>query len=168
MLLTAMAPMCHVISTFGRILALCKESRPIKKTCIFHFKLNNSREISAPTKPPKDVQLVSNTWTSISVSWGEIPENARNADILGFDVLYCKQVGLNCSPRKVALVYSLDITGLDPGKAYKVQVRGYNTIGSGPWSSSQQVIVGGKIARSVNVVVHSKLSCKETFHFRLV
>lgn len=153
-----------MISTFGRILALYKESRPIKKRDIFHFKLNHSREISAPSKPPKDVQLVSNTRTSISVSWGEIPENARNADILGFNVSCCEQAGINCFQRKVGLVYSVRITGLDPGKAYKVRVRGYNKIGPGLWSSPQQVIVGGKIARSVN----SKLSYKETFHFRLV
>ena len=156
-----------MISAFGRILALYKESRPIKKRYIFHFKLNHSREISVPTKRPKGVQLVSNTRTSISVSWGEIPENGRNADILGFIVFCCEQPDINCFERNVALVYSFDITDLDPGKAYKVQVGGYNKIGLGPKSSSKQVIVGGKIARSV-IVVHSKLSYKETFHFRLV
>ncbi|XP_074619575.1 uncharacterized protein LOC141878510 [Acropora palmata] len=113
---------------------------------------------SAPTKPPKDVQLVSNTRTSISVSWGEIPENARNADILGFNVRCCKQADINCSPRKVALVYSLDITGLDPGKAYKVQVSGYNIKGSGPWSSSKQIIVGGRFLTTTQETTTAKLS----------
>ena len=104
-------------------------------------------KISVPSKPPTNVNVESNTRSSISVSWGMIPENSRNADILGYFVFYCEQNGTNCPLRDARLNYSLEITDLDPGKGYKVQVAGYNKVGLGTKSAARTVIVGGKFIR---------------------
>ena len=76
-----------------------------------------------------------------------IPNSGRNAVILGYIVFYCEQDGTNCLRLDARLNYSLEITDLDPGKEYEVQVAGYNKVGLGIKSKSLLVIVGGKFIR---------------------
>lgn len=117
---------------------------------------------SVPSKPPTNVNVESNTRSSISVSWGMIPNNGRNAVILGYIVFYCEQDGTNCLQLDARLNYSLEITDLDPGKGYKVQVAGYNKVGLGMKSKSRPVIVGGRFLTTTQKTTTEKLSTVKT------
>lgn len=117
---------------------------------------------SVPSKPPTNVNVESNTRSSISVSWGMIPNNGRNAVILGYIVFYCEQDGTNCLRLDARLNYSLEITDLDPGKGYKVQVAGYNKVGLGTKSKSRPVIVGGRFLTTTQKTTTEKLSTVKT------
>lgn len=101
--------------------------------------------ISAPSKPPTNVKVVSNTVSSISVSWGPIPEEGRNGFILGFVVFYREKGAVSWSNQDVDLAHSLDLTGLAFGKTYEVKVAGKTKMGRGPSSPLQPIIVGGSV-----------------------
>lgn len=96
-----------------------------------------------PSKPPTNVIAVSNTPSSIVVSWGPIPEDGRNGVIQGFVVFYCEQSTGHCSQSEVKLVYSTQIEGLVTGKQYKVRVAGYTKEGNGRKSPETTVVAGG-------------------------
>lgn len=99
--------------------------------------------LPVPSKPPTNVKVVSSTLSSIKVSWGPIPKDGRNGNILGYVVFYREDTSGSWSERDVSLVYAKELTGLTSGKLYSVRVAGYTKIGRGTRSRSTRIIVGG-------------------------
>ena len=101
---------------------------------------------SVPSKPPTNVQAVSSTPSSITVTWGPIPKDGRNGVILGYVVSYCELGACRGrSVRDTKLARSQELLGLTTGKRYLVNVAGYTKIGRGKRSQAKNVVVGGEI-----------------------
>ena len=101
---------------------------------------------SVPSKPPSNVKAVSNTPSSITVSWDPIPRNGQNGIIQGYVVFYREQSSSSWTKSDVKLDYSLELTNLVTGKHYTVCVAGYTKVGRGVKSPQiQNIVVGGKI-----------------------
>ena len=98
-----------------------------------------------PSKPPTNVRLVSNTLSSITVSWGPIPKDGRNGVIRGFIVSYREEGAMTWTKRDVKLVYSQVLTNLATGKQYYVRVAGYTKVGRGSKFATKSIVVGGII-----------------------
>ena len=101
--------------------------------------------LPVPSKPPTNVKVVSSTLSSIKVSWGPIPKDGRNGNILGYVVFYREDTSGSWSERDVSGmdVYAKELTGLTSGNLYSVRVAGYTKIGRGTRSPSTRIIVGG-------------------------
>ena len=94
---------------------------------------NNTNE--QPVKPAAPtVAAVSGSTTSLRVSWSA-PVNTGRPAITSYDVQYRKGTSGEWSdgPQDETGT-SADITGLEAGSAYQVQVRATNADGDGPWS----------------------------------
>ena len=101
---------------------------------------------SVPSKPPSNVKAVSNTPSSITVSWDQIPGNGQNGVIQGYVVFYRDQSSSLWTESDVKLNSSLELTNLVTGKHYTVCVAGYTKVGRGVKSPQiQNIVDGGKI-----------------------
>ena len=101
---------------------------------------------SVPSRPPSNVKAVSNTPSSITVSWDQIPGNGQNGVIQGYVVFYRDQSSSSWTESDVKLDYSLELTNLVTGKPYTVCVAGYTKVGRGVKSPEiRNIVVGGKI-----------------------
>ena len=100
---------------------------------------------SVPSKPPSNVKAVSNTPSSITISWDPIPTNGQNGIIQGYVVFYRDQSSSSWAESDVKLDYSLELTNLVTGKPYTVCVAGYTKVGRGVKSPQiRNIVVGGK------------------------
>ncbi|CAH3127740.1 unnamed protein product [Porites lobata] len=108
-------------------------------------KLTLQTNESVPSKPPSNVKAVSNTPSSITVSWDQIPGNGQNGVIQGYVVFYRDQSSSLWTESDVKLNSSLELTNLVTGKHYTVCVAGYTKVGRGVKSPQiQNIVVGGQ------------------------
>ena len=91
---------------------------------------------NAPDAP--SVQATPGTTNSLNVSW-PAPANIGNPVITDFDLQY-QQVGTTTWTEwpHVGTALSTNITPLNPGTSYRVQLRATNAAGTSPWSRPRQ------------------------------
>lgn len=115
---------------------------------------------SRPSQPPGNVQAVSNTPSSLTVSWSPIPKSGRNGVILGFVVFYCEQTACESKSwyeKDAKLAYSHELQGLVSGKQYSVRVAGYTKIGRGMRSPTiKRVVTGGLLLTTTRETTSQK------------
>ena len=85
---------------------------------------------SAPKAPPHNVKAVSETFSSIKVSWEPVPEEDQDGIIIQYQVEIEKweNGNVNTSNR------TIQVTGLEMFVEYRVRVRAFTRIGPGPFS----------------------------------
>lgn len=83
--------------------------------------------------------VVSNTSTSIFITWDAVPSNQRSSNILGYNVNWTLQT--KHADRKlteelsVEMVYA-NLTGLRKGRRFSITVSAFNECGDGPRSAN--------------------------------
>lgn len=91
---------------------------------------------SGPKAPPDNVTAVSNTFSTISVSWEPVPEEKRDGKIIIYEVKVMKNVNgsweiqtRSFTPNRTAVIQNLTMF-----VTYSVQVRAGTRIGLGNYS----------------------------------
>ena len=92
---------------------------------------------SVPASPPTDVDAISNSSTSIQVTWSEVPAIDQNGIITEYEVEY-NQTTFNVDVNQTVWVNSTSalLTRLHEYVNYTVRVRAYTEIGAGPYSTA--------------------------------
>lgn len=92
----------------------------------------------APSSSPQNVQLISLSSTTIQVSWAEVPIFNRNGLIILYEILYEPNdtLAIDQLARRTTNTTELFVllTNLHPFVTYAILVRGYTSVGPGPYS----------------------------------
>ena len=93
-------------------------------------------DVDEPPSAPSTPTVQSRTTTSLTVTWNAPSDTDRPA-AASYDLQYRQDGGgaFTAGPQTVTAI-TANITGLAPGTAYEVQVRGRSDEGTGPWSAS--------------------------------
>ncbi|XP_043572414.1 contactin-2 [Chiloscyllium plagiosum] len=95
-----------------------------------------------PSVAPSEVSAQSLTSSEIEVSWRAVEQVTMNGILLGYEIRYWRDNDKKASAdrkRTPGLELSARVTGLRPSTLYHVEVRAYNSAGSGPPSLSTTV-----------------------------
>ena len=96
---------------------------------MFHF--------SAPASPPTDVSAISNSSTSIQVTWSEVPAIDQNGVITHYEVEYNQTTfDVDTTQTVNATTTSALLTRLHEYVTYTIRVRAYTEVGAGPYSAA--------------------------------
>ena len=95
--------------------------------------INVTDEIEPPGRPSAPT-FTASTSSSLTLAW-TAPDNPGPA-IKGYDLQYRTGTGSFANWNHPGTGTTAEITGLDAGTAYEVQVRAINDEGTGPWSPS--------------------------------
>lgn len=93
---------------------------------------------SAPDGSPEGVRTGGVTSTSIDVIWDKIPDIQQNGIINDYEVTYFSSGGSNGALDTMSINTSdthLKVTDLQEFVIYAILVRGYTSVGPGPYSN---------------------------------
>ncbi|XP_048252753.1 tyrosine-protein phosphatase 99A-like isoform X3 [Haliotis rufescens] len=86
-----------------------------------------------PSEPPFSVKADSPDSTEVHVQWNHIPKNKLNGELKGYELSYKAQDG---QPERVRLEdptrHNMVLFGLKPFTKYEIQLKAFNSVGSGP------------------------------------
>ena len=93
---------------------------------------------TVPVDPPKNVQEINKTSTSIMIKWDAVPSNQRNGRILSYKVTWYTLRSLKTNRTKsIAVITPLvKLTSLKMYEKYFITVLATNTEGDGPCSET--------------------------------
>ncbi|XP_059806228.1 contactin-2 [Hypanus sabinus] len=96
-----------------------------------------------PSVAPSEVKAISISSSEIEVSWKPVGQVTMNGILLGYEIRYWRGNDKEESADRVrtpGLETTARVSGLRPSTLYHVEVRAYNSAGSGPSSSSTTVV----------------------------
>ncbi|XP_067913839.1 contactin-2 [Heterodontus francisci] len=96
-----------------------------------------------PSVAPSEVSARSLSSSEIEVSWNPVEQVTMNGILLGYEIRYWRENDKEASADRVrtpGLELLARVPGLKPSTLYHVEVRAYNSAGSGPSSPSTTVI----------------------------
>ena len=93
---------------------------------------------TVPVDPPKNVQEINKTATSILIKWDAVPSNQRNGRILSYKVTWYTLRSLKTNRTKSITVITplVKLTSLKINRKYFITVLATNNEGDGPCSET--------------------------------
>ena len=102
---------------------------------IFHYLILSIVLCSAPSGAPQNVRGHNTSFTSILVTWDEVPANEQRGNIRYYTVIYKEtQEGVEMSKQVDSPKRSVELTGLKRYAKYSIQVSAATVKGDGPAS----------------------------------
>ena len=91
---------------------------------------------TVPALPPQNVSVDNITYTTIILSWSEVPAIYQNGIIIEYEVEYTQNTFDTVPTTQNITVTntSVTLTDLEEYVVYFIRVRAYTNIGSGPYS----------------------------------
>ena len=91
--------------------------------------------ITVPAASPQNVVAVSQTSTSLFVTWNAVSSNQRNGKILGYKVQHTFRSSDGRRTNEVSVAMAgLNLTSLGKNQKYAISVLAFNDCGDGPSS----------------------------------
>ena len=78
--------------------------------------------------------------TEVGVNWTDIPVINQNGIIILYEVLYV-QLSISTATTVNTTYFSIILNDLVPGQIYNVSVRALTSVGSGPYSTPEQMVM---------------------------
>ena len=88
-----------------------------------------------PSSSPQSVTAIATSSTSITVTWEGIPQKNKNGVIIAYEVEFTAATISVENTTVLEPPLSLELTGLYEAEIYRIRVRGYTSVGPGPFSS---------------------------------
>lgn len=91
--------------------------------------------------------------TEVGVNWTDIPEINRNGIIIFYEVLY-EQLSISTATIVNTSNLFIILNDLEPGQIYNISVRGVTSVGSGPYSTPEQMVLTDEDSELFSYLVH--------------
>ncbi len=104
---------------------------------------------TAPTSPPQNVMASVLSSTEIHVNWTKVPMRDQNGIVTLYEVLYEQSnialalLAMNVNTSNFSIV----LNDLVAGQVYNISVRPYTTVGPGPYSTPEQMVLTDEDSR---------------------
>ena len=115
-----------------------------KKNSVYKPEINeiNNHYLKVPASTPPNLQLVTKTEDSLTFSWDQIPCDATNGNIIGYDFRIANvSSGVDISshvhfaPQPPTVSQTVRISRLECNMTYRFEVAGQNRVGSSSYTS---------------------------------
>lgn len=97
---------------------------------------------SGPDRPPSNLSSQAINITALTVYWGAVPTDYTNGILRGYRIALFKFRNQEFFKNYTILdadIFSLNVTGLDPGAAYNTRICAFTIKGNGNWSEVEVV-----------------------------
>ena len=111
-----------------------------------------------PSAPPSHISHHSSS-TSIVVRWDEVPQEHRNGDIQGYQVLYHDADGPKLEKTVDASTRETSLTDLKTSTAYTIKVLAFTSVGDGPASPEISVTTAEDSKCSGRCYIRNVFTC---------